>query len=375
MAATCVASRLPRAGVPRSSSCPLPIERLARIRRASRFYDGSLTKRVLQPWIPPPSFPRDEMAESKHSDELRIFDAHAASTPRRFTEQWSTIDDWVVNGCSVSSVQLLRLPSVGIVMDWHGTLNASSGIGWASARTRDANPAYNLTQYDGIALRVRGDGQRYKLVLRSEQGLMAPTWEAAFDTIRGHWITVKLPWSSFVPFGWHTARGSDQLQLSHIYGLALVLSSFDLPLRTWSTDPFVSKINGSGSDSGDEAVHVRAPHHRYDMASSWRSWVRNPLFGEGPFELSVQHITAYKHGQRLLPDEDEAVAKQRNGTAPLPEESLAIVPQANVAVATTTGSTSKESKRSMAALQAQFKSQWAAEEDRLVDAEGLGHTE
>jgi hypothetical protein len=29
----------------------------------------------------------------------------------------------------------------------------------------------------------------------------------------------------------------------------------------------------------------------------------------------------------------------------------------------------------MAALQAQFKSQWAAEEDRLVDAEGLGHTE
>lgn len=384
-----VASRPSRRCGPRirvvavASACPSPLERLARVRRASRFYDGPALKRILQPWVPSPSFPRDEATEKKRGGgrQLPVFDAADPATPRRFVEQWGTIDDWVVNGCSVSSVQLRRVKGAGVVLDWHGTLNAASGLGWASARTRDASPSYDFTPYDGLLLRVCGDGQRYKVAVRSEQGLMAQTWEASFDTVRDEWLTVSLPWSAFVPFGWHLPR-SQSLRLDHIYGIQLLVSSFDLPSPSWWSQ-FSSGSGGEDaeSDTDSDAIHVRAPHQRYDAvshhhgtASGWHYAPRNPLFGEGNFQLFVQHIKAYKGGRPDGGGDDAAEHSTAAAPAP-PAQPLALVPVQPAEVALAAKASAPGTPHPSSDLEAQFKSQWAAEEDRLADAEGLSHVE
>lgn len=334
-----------RAAVTSASACPSLLERIARTKRASRFYDGPALKRMLQPWVPPPSFPRDPVAETRKGSGLVLFDGADPETRDSFPERWGTIDDWIVGGCSLSSVQLLRTQDAGLVLDWHGDTSAASGLCWASARTKDASPAYALTPFDGILLRVRGDGQRYKLALRCEQGLMAPTWEAAFDTIRDEWTTVRLPFASFVPFGWRHSGPDSRLRLHHVTGMQLLISAWDVPSATRPGDD-------------DEGLHVKAPHHRHHSATDWLRGPRNPLFGEGPFQLWVQRIEAYKKPReqtQLVP------------VPPPPEESAPLV--------VAKSSSDSDARRDGGVLEAQFKAQWAAEEDRLADAEGLSHVE
>ena len=331
-----------------ATACPSLLERIARTRRASRFYDGPALKRILQPWVPPPSYPRDPVAETRKGGGLVLFDGGDPEVQETFAERWSTIDDWIVGGCSVSSVQLLRSHDAGLVLDWHGATSAATGFGWASARTKDASPAFNLTPFDGITLRVRGDGQRYKLALRCETGLMAPTWEAAFDTVWGEWTTVRLPFSAFVPFGWrHSGADTRRLRLHHVTGLQLLISAWDVPITV------------RPMEAEDQGVHVKAPHHRHHSAGDWPYGPRNPLFGEGPFQLLVQRIAAYKK-----PREPEQ-----------PTQLVPVPPQQQAAAPLVVASSDSDARRAEGEMEATFKAQWAAEEDRLADSEGLSHVE
>ena len=50
----------------------------------------------------------------------------------------------------------------------------------------------DVSAYDGLELRVKGDGRRYKLILRTGPGwdTLGYTW--SFDTLDGEWQTVIL---------------------------------------------------------------------------------------------------------------------------------------------------------------------------------------
>ena len=67
---------------------------------------------------------------------------------------------------------------------------ANSG-GFASVRTRNFEPAIDLSSYDGIALRVKGDGNRYKFMLRTETRWDGVAHCHSFDTVADTWITVQ----------------------------------------------------------------------------------------------------------------------------------------------------------------------------------------
>ena len=79
-----------------------------------------------------------------------------------------------------------------------GTTNTRGG-GFSSIRTR--GPRLDLSDYDGVRLRVKGDGRRYTWQIRTNaryRGRDVSYW-AEFDTRKDEWITVDLPFSSFVP--------------------------------------------------------------------------------------------------------------------------------------------------------------------------------
>ena len=59
----------------------------------------------------------------------------------------------------------------------------------------------NLQRFDGISLRVKGDGQTYKFNLKTADQMNVPesTYQEQYDTIDGEWTTVYMPWHEFVP--------------------------------------------------------------------------------------------------------------------------------------------------------------------------------
>lgn len=126
---------------------------------------------------------------------LTIFDF----TLPESTEQWRPVDDVVMGGVSASRMEY--------VPDGHavfaGTLSRENNGGFASVRC--APGLFELGDFDGIRLRVRGDGRIYRLRLRMDEGFDGVAYQASFSTEDGTWITVDLPFSAFRP----SFRGRD----------------------------------------------------------------------------------------------------------------------------------------------------------------------
>lgn len=108
-------------------------------------------------------------------------------------EGWTSIDDRVMGG--VSSSQLTFHPDGHAVFE--GELSTENGGGFASVR----NAALRLGEQDtvGYRLQVRGDGKRYKLNLRMDEGLDGVNYQAAFQPPAERWVDIVLPLNIFSP--------------------------------------------------------------------------------------------------------------------------------------------------------------------------------
>lgn len=49
----------------------------------------------------------------------------------------------------------------------------------------------NLSAYEGLELRIKGDGRRYKLIVRTSKDWDAIGYTASFDTIKDQWQSVS----------------------------------------------------------------------------------------------------------------------------------------------------------------------------------------
>ena len=83
-------------------------------------------------------------------------------------EKWQRLDDVIMGGQSDSE---LRPAADGSGAVWSGTLRVEGG-GFCGARSLSLS--LNLEGYDGIAMRVRGDGQTYKLNLKTVRAPVCP---------------------------------------------------------------------------------------------------------------------------------------------------------------------------------------------------------
>jgi NADH dehydrogenase [ubiquinone] 1 alpha subcomplex assembly factor 1 len=79
-----------------------------------------------------------------------------------------------------------------------GSTNTNGG-GFSSIRTQPFQ--LDISAYDGIQLRVKGDGRRYTWQLQTTalyRGYKVSYW-AEFDTLEDEWSTVNIPFASFYP--------------------------------------------------------------------------------------------------------------------------------------------------------------------------------
>nr|XP_043609229.1 protein HIGH CHLOROPHYLL FLUORESCENCE PHENOTYPE 173, chloroplastic isoform X2 [Erigeron canadensis] len=167
---------------------------------------------------------------------------------------WGALDDVVMGGVSESSFQILPNGSEtgGPTGLFKGVVSTANNGGFTSIRTKNFDVAENLSAYDGLELRLKGDGRRYKLIVRTSRDWDTVGYTIGLDTIKDQWQSVKLPFSSLRPiFRAKTVADAQPFDPSQIISLQLMFSKFE----------YDGKLN--------------------------------PTFVEGPFELPVSSIRAY----------------------------------------------------------------------------------
>lgn len=78
---------------------------------------------------------------------------------------------------------------------FEGDVRPENGGGFASFRI--ALNGDRIAGATGLRLRVRGDGQVYKLALRA--GQHAVSWQAPFQTVASEWTVADLPFDALAP--------------------------------------------------------------------------------------------------------------------------------------------------------------------------------
>ncbi|XP_060191422.1 protein HIGH CHLOROPHYLL FLUORESCENCE PHENOTYPE 173, chloroplastic isoform X2 [Lycium barbarum] len=166
---------------------------------------------------------------------------------------WGALDDVVMGGVSQSTFQidLTGAENGGPTGLFKGVVTTANNGGFASIRTKNFSEPEDLSAYDGLELRLKGDGRRYKLIVRTSRDWDTVGYTSIFDTVEG-WQSVRLPFSSLRPiFRARTVLDAPAFDPSQITSLQLMFSKFESDGKL------------------------------------------NPTFKEGPFELPISCIRAY----------------------------------------------------------------------------------
>ncbi|KAL7089182.1 hypothetical protein ACP275_13G173000 [Erythranthe tilingii] len=167
---------------------------------------------------------------------------------------WGALDDVVMGGVSESTFLIdsnggENGTPTGI---FRGIVSTTNNGGFTSVRTKNFSIPEDLSAYDGLELRVKGDGLRYKLIIRTSRDWDTVGYTVGFDTVKDQWQSVRLPFSSLRPiFRAKTVADAPPFNPSEIISLQLMFSKFE----------YDGKLN--------------------------------PTFLEGPFQLPVSAIRAY----------------------------------------------------------------------------------
>lgn len=195
---------------------------------------------------------RDSLGKGSADAEYRVFDFGKSS---EIATAWGTLDDVVMGGVSQSR---LLLDSQGQAI-FSGNVSTENSGGFASVRTKNFEPPFNFSGWEGMRLSVKGDGQRYKFILRNSEGWDSPAYIYSFDTQPDVALSVDVPFAKMVPtFRAKSMPDALALDPSRIYSFQLMLSKFE-----------------------------------YDRQL-------NPQFEPGPFSLAVSTIGVYRQRQDVL---------------------------------------------------------------------------
>ncbi|GFE67596.1 CIA30 family protein [Chroococcus sp. FPU101] len=138
-------------------------------------------------------------------------------------EIWGAVDDVVMGGVSESNIRLVREKAV-----FSGNVKIENNGGFASVRTRNFNPPLDLSNYEGIELRVEGDGKRYKFITRCEGKWDGLSYCYSFDTIYNFPQTIQIPFKDLIPvFRAKTVREAEEFDSSRVYSFQLMQSKFE----------------------------------------------------------------------------------------------------------------------------------------------------
>ncbi|MBN2416586.1 CIA30 family protein [bacterium] len=134
--------------------------------------------------------------------------------------EWVVINDGVMGGLSRSS---MTVTGEGTAL-FAGTVSLENYGGFASTSTRPR--PLDLEGYDGILVRVRGDGKQYEFRIRTGGRFDGIAYAYAFETRKDAWVTVRVPFAGCVPtFRGRTLTGVDPVSAELIQQVGFLISN------------------------------------------------------------------------------------------------------------------------------------------------------
>ena len=127
------------------------------------------------------------VAEELMKQMTTIFSFESVSDSHR----WPATNDGVMGGLSEGRAEITR----DGVLRFSGRVSLENNGGFSSIRSGPAER--DLSAYDGILIRVRGDGKRYALNLRTDVQIRAGSYRVKFDTKADEWLEIFLPFADF----------------------------------------------------------------------------------------------------------------------------------------------------------------------------------
>jgi NADH dehydrogenase [ubiquinone] 1 alpha subcomplex assembly factor 1 len=178
-----------------------------------------------------------------------LFDFQATTN----SPAWEVVNDDVMGGVSTSQFQVL---TNGCAV-FSGTVRLENNGGFASVRSAPLHE--DLTDFAAFVLRVRGDGRRYKLSVRTGAGFDSPLYQCSFTTKTGEWEEHRLAFGDFVP----TLRGRvltdvPPLNPARVNSVGLLISDkqvgpFRLEIGWIKASPPVKPWLGNPHEDGDSS--------------------------------------------------------------------------------------------------------------------------
>ncbi|WP_241735219.1 CIA30 family protein [Cyanobacterium stanieri] len=153
-------------------------------------------------------------------EETLLFDFH--NTTEEIKNLWGAVDDIVMGGVSQSS---LKIDNQKVIFS--GMVSTANNGGFASVRTKNFTKPWDLSNYQGIRLKVRGDGKRYKFITRCEGKWDGLSYCYSFDT-DGNDNIIDIKFTDLIPvFRAKTVPEADKFDSSQMYSMQLMLSKFE----------------------------------------------------------------------------------------------------------------------------------------------------
>ncbi|GAV57614.1 CIA30 domain-containing protein/NAD_binding_10 domain-containing protein [Cephalotus follicularis] len=143
---------------------------------------------------------------------------------------WGSLDDVVMGGVSESAflIDPTGGENGGVTGIFKGIVSTANNGGFTSIRTKNFSVPEDLSAYDGLEICVKGNGLRYKLIVRNSSDWDTVGYTAGFDTVEGQWQSIRVPFSSLRPiFRARTVSDAPPFDPSNIISLQLMFSKFE----------------------------------------------------------------------------------------------------------------------------------------------------
>lgn len=147
------------------------------------------------------------------SDDLLLFDFNSTVT----SGKWYKVNDGVMGGLSQSSLVL----NDNGTATFSGNVSLENNGGFASVRT----PISKLSSYNGVVLRLKGDGKIYSIRFRNNSNFDGYAYQAKIITKENLWMEYKIPFSDFkATYRGRTLMGKPALKSEDIAQMGILIA-------------------------------------------------------------------------------------------------------------------------------------------------------
>ncbi len=125
-------------------------------------------------------------AGTRERDSMTIIDF------ARGDATWPSINDGVMGG--VSSGEMVAGDGYAT---FRGTVSFDNNGGFSSVRSPAVD--HDLSGFDGLVIRVRGDGKRYGFRLKTDASFDGVSYQVLITPPAGEWSEISVPFTDFIP--------------------------------------------------------------------------------------------------------------------------------------------------------------------------------